>query len=271
MRKFLTTMFAASALALPAMATLPADPTGRDQSRPGTRDDDDRPSRAERGAARDDNRAGERAERQRPERPSVDRAGPPQRQRDRPANEVGRPRPAPRADDERAPPRRDDRVMSPERIERIRDRPSPDRTPTDPVTAPRDRDGRPGGIFIDRDGRPDGSFGNTVGRQQPQHRDWNRGWRDDRRYDWRNWRERNRSTFRLGFYHDPYGYQYRRWMIGWSMRPYYYRSSYWIADPWRYRLPEVYGPYRWVRYYNDAVLVNSWTGEVVDVIYGFFW
>jgi len=26
-----------------------------------------------------------------------------------------------------------------------------------------------------------------------------------------------------------------------------------------------------VRYYDDAVLVNIYTGEVVDVIYDFFW
>ncbi|WP_409574764.1 RcnB family protein [Sphingopyxis sp. PET50] len=32
-----------------------------------------------------------------------------------------------------------------------------------------------------------------------------------------------------------------------------------------------YGGYRWVRYYNDALLVDTYSGEVVDVIYDFFW
>ena len=41
--------------------------------------------------------------------------------------------------------------------------------------------------------------------------------------------------------------------------------------PWQYRLPPAYGPYRWVRYHNDAVLIDTYTGEVEDVIYGFFW
>ena len=31
------------------------------------------------------------------------------------------------------------------------------------------------------------------------------------------------------------------------------------------------GPYRWVRYYDDALLVDIYSGEVVDVIYDFFW
>jgi Ni/Co efflux regulator RcnB len=38
-----------------------------------------------------------------------------------------------------------------------------------------------------------------------------------------------------------------------------------------YNLPYAPWPYRWVRYYNDAVLVNTFTGEVVDVAYDFFW
>src|SRR3546814_4031541 len=48
-------------------------------------------------------------------------------------------------------------------------------------------------------------------------------------------------------------------------------SSYWINDPYNYRLPPAYGPYRWVRYYNDALLVDTYTGEVVDVVYDIFW
>ena len=135
------------------------------------------------------------------------------------------------------------------------------------------RPAQPGDPIIrkDRVGRDLQRQAQRDAARRDDRREWSRHWREDRRYDWRGWRERHRSVFRLGVYADPYGYQYRRWMIGWSMRPNYYRSTYWISDPWRYRLPEVYGPYRWVRYYDDAVLVNSWTGEVVDVIYNFFW
>ena len=51
----------------------------------------------------------------------------------------------------------------------------------------------------------------------------------------------------------------------------FFGSRYQINDPWRYRLPAVYGPYRWVRYYDDVLLVDIYSGEVVDVIYDFFW
>lgn len=114
------------------------------------------------------------------------------------------------------------------------------------------------------------------GRNRRDYRDgnynrWTRDWHRDRRYDWRRHRDRHRSIFRIGFYYDPFGWNYRRWSIGSYLYPSYYRSSFWLNDPWQYRLPPAYGPYRWVRYWNDALLVNTYTGEVVDVIHGFFW
>jgi len=36
-------------------------------------------------------------------------------------------------------------------------------------------------------------------------------------------------------------------------------------------LPPTYAPYQWVRYYDDVLLVDMATGEVVDTIYDFFW
>lgn len=100
---------------------------------------------------------------------------------------------------------------------------------------------------------------------------WSRNWHQDRRYDWRHYRANNRSLFHFNVYWDPYGYRYRRWQVGWMMWPSYYQQSYWLDDPWMYRLPPVYGPYRWVRYWDDALLVNIYTGQVVDVLYDFFW
>jgi Ni/Co efflux regulator RcnB len=100
---------------------------------------------------------------------------------------------------------------------------------------------------------------------------WNTGWRNDHRYDWRNQRNRNRSQFHLGIYNDPFGWGYQRYSIGWRMWPNYFSSSFWINDPWQYRLPYAPPGTQWVRYYDDAVLVDMWSGEVVDVIYNFFW
>jgi len=118
--------------------------------------------------------------------------------------------------------------------------------------------------------------GGFEGRAHRDYRDgryrrWSHDWRHDRRYDWHHYRNRHRSIFRIGIYYDPFGWNYRRWSIGSHIWPGYYGSRYWLNDPWQYRLPPAYGPYRWVRYWNDALLVNIYTGEVVDVIHGFFW
>jgi hypothetical protein len=101
---------------------------------------------------------------------------------------------------------------------------------------------------------------------------WSNDWRRDSRYNWSGYRNANRSVFHLGTYYAPYrNYRYSRIGIGFTLDSLFFGSNYWINDPWQYRLPEAYGPYRWVRYYDDALLVDVYTGEVVDVIYDFFW
>ncbi|SEL88600.1 regulator RcnB of Ni and Co efflux [Sphingomonas palmae] len=117
-----------------------------------------------------------------------------------------------------------------------------------------------------RDGRVSGWGGASS-------RGWDRGWRQQRRYDWSGYRSSNRGAYRLPRYYAPYGWNrgYQRFGIGARLSPVLFAQSYWIDDPFAYRLPEPYGPYRWVRYYNDAVLVDVYTGEVVDTIYDIFW
>ena len=101
---------------------------------------------------------------------------------------------------------------------------------------------------------------------------WDRGWRSDRRYDWRGHRERYRSYYRPGRYYAPYRHdRYRRFSIGIYLGSPFYSNRYWITDPWYYRLPPARGPYRWVRYYDDVLLIDIRNGYVVDVIHDFFW
>jgi len=100
---------------------------------------------------------------------------------------------------------------------------------------------------------------------------WSSNWRHNDKYDWYNWRRKHRSIFHLGFYYDPFGWGYNPFQIGWRMWPSYYRSSFWINDPWYYRLPYAPPGTRWIRYYDDAILVDTWSGQVIDVIYNFFW
>ena len=118
-----------------------------------------------------------------------------------------------------------------------------------------------------------GSRDGSRNRYSGDYRRWDRNdWRRDRRYDWYGYRSHNRSLFSIGRYYSPYrNYSYRRLSIGLFLDNGFYGNRYWVNDPWQYRLPEVYGPYRWVRYYDDVLLVDIYSGEVVDVIYDFFW
>lgn len=106
-----------------------------------------------------------------------------------------------------------------------------------------------------------------------EHRRWDRNnWRRDTRYNWSGYRNQHRDLYRGGRYYSPYNnYSYSRLSIGFFLNQGFYGQNYWINDPYQYRLPEVYGPYRWVRYYDDVLLVDIYSGEVVDVIHNFFW
>ena len=132
----------------------------------------------------------------------------------------------------------------------------------------RQRDDRRGDWSRDRDGRGD----RYSGRRDDRRSSWNRGWRNDSRYDWQRYRYSNRNLFRSGAYYSPYrNYRYNRLSIGIVLDSLFYSNRYWLNDPYQYRLP--HAPYgtQWVRYYNDVVLVDVYTGEVIDVIENFFW
>jgi Ni/Co efflux regulator RcnB len=108
--------------------------------------------------------------------------------------------------------------------------------------------------------------------RRQDRRDWNRDWRRDHRYDWQRYRNQNRFIFRVNPYYSPYrSYGYTRFGIGSILDSLFFGRNYWISDPWQYRLPVAPPGYQWIRYYNDVILVDTWNGEVVDVIYDFFW
>lgn len=103
-------------------------------------------------------------------------------------------------------------------------------------------------------------------------RDWNRDWRRDNRYDWSGWRYRNRNIFRGSHYYAPYrNHRYSRFNIGFFLEPLFFSQRYWVSNPYQYRLPPAPPGTQWIRYYNDVLLVDTWSGEVIDVIYDFFW
>jgi Ni/Co efflux regulator RcnB len=125
-----------------------------------------------------------------------------------------------------------------------------------------------------------GAYGGRSGQWQQQQgfrnqgsrvaSNWNRNWRNDGRYDWRRYRDSHRSIFSLGLYVDPFGYGYQPFDIGYDLPPVYFGQQYWI-DPAMYELPYPPPGATWVRYWNDAVLVDTYSGQVIDVIHDFFW
>ena len=137
----------------------------------------------------------------------------------------------------------------------------------------RDRDWRRG----DRDGRDWGRNGGWDRRdgnwdRRGGHNRWDRSWRNDRRYDWQRYRYSNSHIFRRGGYYAPYrNHRYNRLSIGLILGSAFLGQNYWINDPWYYRLPPAYPGTRWVRYYDDVLLIDVYTGEVIDVIHDFFW
>lgn len=93
----------------------------------------------------------------------------------------------------------------------------------------------------------------------------------DAREDWRDYRNSHRDVYRRPAYVGPRGYAYRPVNVGYRFAPSYYGRNYWINDWNRYRLNAPGRNQRWIRYGNDAALINSLTGVVIAINRGFFW
>lgn len=102
---------------------------------------------------------------------------------------------------------------------------------------------------------------------RPQN--WNNRPRNfDRRDYQRNFRAAH--PFHWGQYHRPPGWYYRRWVFGEILPAIFWTRDYWIDDFWMFDLPIPPFGYEWVRYGNDALLINTYTGEILEVEYGVF-
>lgn len=99
-------------------------------------------------------------------------------------------------------------------------------------------------------------------RQSQRQRDW-------RRDDWRGWRNQNRAIYARGNWRSPY--RYTAFRPGVTIQRGYFAPRYYINDWNRYRLPRPGRNLRWIRHYDDVLLVNIRTGRVVDVQRGFYW
>lgn len=117
-------------------------------------------------------------------------------------------------------------------------------------------------------------------RKAEQQGDWKKAQRarqetrEDRRElndDWRAYRNSHRQVFQRGYYSAPRGMRYRPITVGYTFQPAFYSSRYQLTNYNAYRLPNPGYNHRWVRYGNDAVLVDIRSGRALRVISGFFW
>ena len=125
-------------------------------------------------------------------------------------------------------------------------------------------------------------------------RDGDRRWSgDDRRWDrdghrdgdrrgppanWRHW-ERGRvppiyaapHRFHVGRYAAPYGWYVRNWAFGDILPRGWFAPDYWVGDFWDYDLPYPPPGAHWVRVGDDALLVDDYSGRIMQVVRDIFW
>jgi Ni/Co efflux regulator RcnB len=89
------------------------------------------------------------------------------------------------------------------------------------------------------------------------------------REDWRDYRNHNRHAFHPARFNAPF--RYNSFNIGIRLSPQYYGSRYYVNNYSSYRLPAPGYGLRYVRHYNDVLLVNVRTGRVVNVYRNFYW
>lgn len=77
--------------------------------------------------------------------------------------------------------------------------------------------------------------------------------------------------FQLGVYHRPSGWYYHRWRFGEFLPAFFFTRSYWILDWEDFALDDPPPGTVWVRYGDDAVLIDEYSGEVIQVVYGIFY
>jgi Ni/Co efflux regulator RcnB len=99
-----------------------------------------------------------------------------------------------------------------------------------------------------------------------------------------NWnqypRQFDRQTYQRNFtasrqfhwhnYNRPNGWYYQRWTYGEIFPRIFWAEDYWLTDYWMFDLPIPPYGYVWVRYGDDALLIDRYNGEVLEVEYGLF-
>jgi Ni/Co efflux regulator RcnB len=77
-------------------------------------------------------------------------------------------------------------------------------------------------------------------------------------------------SFHIGPYHRPPGWVAHHWVYGEVLPRAYWAPEYLIGDYWLFALEVPPVGFEWVRDGTDALLVNTETGEILQVEYGVF-
>lgn len=177
--------------------------------------------------------------------------------------------------------------------EQPRDQPAPQAAPQEQRSGGRDWNRGDNGDRGDRDWRRNRAGGGWErGREVNRGRNWSddrgrdrnwyreRAWRDQGR-DWSRERPRYDRRYYPPVYHSqrrfrgpvwspPVGFYSRSWVFGDTLPRGWYGQDYYI-DWWSYGLPIPPVGYEWVRIGDDAVMVDEFTGRIVQVVPNLFW
>src|SRR5665213_1895974 len=121
--------------------------------------------------------------------------------------------------------------------------------------ANRGNDNRGNNNFGRNDNRPGNN--NAAHRPNPGYAQYHRAFNATQRYHYRG------PTYRR-----PSGWYARRWSFGDFLPSLFWGSSYWINDFGYYGLMSPPPGTVWVRDNDDALLIDRYTGEVIQVEYG---
>lgn len=77
--------------------------------------------------------------------------------------------------------------------------------------------------------------------------------------------------FHAGGYMRPHGWYEHRWTYGEILPALFWTQNYWLNDYYDYGLADPPPGFVWVRYGNDALLIDENSGEVLQVEYDVFY
>ncbi len=105
------------------------------------------------------------------------------------------------------------------------------------------------------------------GHQPPQWNQYHRNF-NPRPYQWNQYAD---HSYRWQPYQPPRGWHNRRWYYGERLPAPYWTRNYWLGNYWSFGLVDPPYGYVWVRYGNDALLINIITGQILGSVYWLFY